>query len=483
MPSKILVESRPLETRVALLENGKLAEIYFERSGEDALSGNIYIGRVENVINGMQAAFVNIGLDKNAFLHVADLPDSMKRLKKPLKVGDELPVQITKLPGGEKGVRVSGMLSLAGRMTVLMPMSGSVGVSKRIEEDSEKNRLLDIARRLVPEGMGLIVRTNAENAGEDEISSDILSLVSLWEDLKKRAAHIKAPACIYKDHDAVYRCIRDLATEDVDEIIAEGRDAYKTAVESANLFAPEIAQRIREHTGEIPLFQLYSVKKQLDDALLRRVWLKSGGFLIFDRTEALTVIDVNTGKYTGKSSLGETVFRINLEAAEEIARQLRLRDIGGIIVIDFIDMQTRMQKDELIKALREHLKKDKTHTNVLGLSALGLVEMTRRKKREPIETVLKAPCPLCQGEGSITSPEAVSLDLFSALERKFSLSSDKPLIARAARRVTDCVLSMNPRLSGCAYIVPDDTVSGHEFVIEEAVLHCLPPKSRKITGE
>lgn len=483
MPNKILVEQRPMDTRVAIIEDNKLAEICFERDEGDALTGNIYVGRVENVAPGMQAAFINIGLDKNAFLHFADLPEEKRNLPKPVKAGEELPVQITKLPGGEKGVRVSGMLSLPGRMTVLMPGSGGIGISKRIEDEKERKRLSKIAKKLVPENMGLVIRTNAEGAGEDEIEKDISSLITLWEALEKRMPHAKAPACLYKDHDAVFRMIRDLVTSETDEIIVEGEDAFASAVRSARMFVPGLEKRIRKHEGEIPLFSMFSVKKQLDDALSRRVWLKSGGFLIFDKTEALTVIDVNTGKFVGKTSLSETVFKLNLEAAEEIARQLRLRDIGGIIVIDFIDMETREQKDELVKAFREFLKKDKTHTTVHGLTALGLVEMTRKKKREPIEVNLKAPCPLCQGEGRITSPESVAFDIFSALERKFILNPDKPLLIRASHRVNEAVLSMHPRLSGRAYITSDDRVAGHEFLIEDAYLNQLPPKSREITGE
>ena len=483
MPNKILVEQRPLNTQVAIIEDNKLSEIYFERDEGDTLTGNIYIGRIENVAHGMQAAFVNIGLDKNAFLHFVDLPEEKRNLSKPVKVGEELPVQITKLPGGEKGVRVSGMLSLPGRMTVLMPGSSGIGVSKRIENEKERKRLMRIAESIVPENMGMIVRTNAQGAGEDEIEKDISSLLALWETLERRMPHIKAPASIYKDHDAVFRMIRDLVTSDTEEILVEGESAYQSAVGCARTFAPEAVSRIHKYEGEIPLFQVYSIRKQLEDALSRRVWLKSGGFLIFDKTEALTVIDVNTGKFTGKTSLSETVFRLNLEAAEEIARQLRLRDIGGIIVIDFIDMETRAQKDELVKALREFLKKDKTHTTVHGLTALGLVEMTRKKKREPIETYWKAPCPLCQGEGRITSPEAVALDIFSSLERKFAFGSEKPLLVRASFRVYEAVLSMHPRLSGRAYITIDDRIAGHEFLIEDAYLNQLPPKSREITGE
>lgn len=340
-----------------------------------------------------------------------------------------------------------------------------------------------IAKSLVPENMGLIVRTNAENASEEEIEGDIGSLLSLYKALEKRMLHVKAPACVYKDHDAVFRTIRDLVTSETEEILIEGKDAYDSACESAHMFAPDAVSRIYAYTGEIPLFSVYSVKKQLEEALSRRVWLKSGGFLIFDKTEALTVIDVNTGKFTGKTSLSETVFKLNLEAAKEIARQLRLRDIGGIIVIDFIDMEKREQKDELVKALREYLKKDKTHTTVHGLTALGLVEMTRKKKREPIETNLKAPCPLCQGEGRITSPASVAFDIFSALERKFSFAPERPLLVRASHRVNEAVLSMHPPLSGRAYITVDDKIAGHEFLIEDAHLNQLPPKSREITGE
>lgn len=401
MPSKILIRKTPVDMTVALIEDGRLAEIIFEKNDSDALTGNIYVGRVENVASGMQAAFVNIGLDKNAFLPFTDLPKEKQRLKKPLTVGEEIPVQITKLPGGEKGVRISAVLTLPGRMTVLTPNSEGVGISKRIEDEKERKRLTGIAKPLVSGNIGLIVRTNAENADKKDIERDVQNLVSLWGNIEKRLLHVKAPACVYKDGDALSRCIRDLIDDDVQEILASDENACQAAVESANVIAPESVQKIRLYKGEIPLFTVFSVKKQLEDALSRRVWLKSGGFLIFDKTEAMTVIDVNTGKFVGKTSLSDTVFKLNLEAAEEIARQLRLRDIGGIIIIDFIDMETREKKDELIKAFREFLKRDKTHTTVHGLTALGLVEMTRKKKREPIETYFKTICPACRGEGKL----------------------------------------------------------------------------------
>ncbi len=401
MPSKILISKNEADTKIALIEENRLSEFHVDKNEIDALTGNIYVGRVETVQIGMQAAFVNIGLDKNAFLHFSDLPKDRQSLPKPVKVGEEIPVQITKLPGGEKGVRVSACLTLPGRMTVLMPGSSGVSVSKRIEDENERKRLIKIAKPIVPDQMGVIVRTNAENAEKSEIETDIQSLIDLWASIEKRLNHVKAPACIFKDNDPVLRCMRDLLNEDVEEIIPETKDAYEDAVSCARLIAPGAVSKIRLHSSDIPLFGIYSVKKQLDDALSRRVWLKSGGFLIFDKTEALTVIDVNTGKFVGKTSLSDTVFKLNLEAAEEIAHQLRLRDIGGIIVIDFIDMDSRAQKDELVKALREFLKKDKTHTTVHGLTALGLVEMTRKKKREPLEASFKSICPVCKGEGMI----------------------------------------------------------------------------------
>ncbi|MBE5791893.1 MAG: Rne/Rng family ribonuclease [Clostridiales bacterium] len=401
MPSKILISKIEADTKIALIEENRLSEFYFDKNEGDALTGNIYVGRVETIQIGMQAAFVNIGLDKNAFLHFSDLPKDRQALPKPVKVGEEIPVQITKLPGGEKGVRVSACLTLPGRYSVLMPGTSCISISKRIEDENERKRLSKLVKPIKPDQMGVIVRTNAENAEKSEIENDIQSLIGLWTGIEKRLSHVKAPACIFKDNDPILRCMRDLLTDDVEEIIAESNDAFEAAQSSARLIAPDAISKIHLHTSDIPLFSIYSIKKQLDDALSRRIWLKSGGFLIFDKTEALTVIDVNTGKFVGKTSLSDTVFKLNLEAAEEIAHQLRLRDIGGIIVIDFIDMDSRAQKDELVKALREFLKKDKTHTTVHGLTALGLVEMTRKKKREPLEASFKSICPVCKGEGMI----------------------------------------------------------------------------------
>jgi len=488
----LLVERRPKETRLAVMEDKTLLEMHIERDKDDTLTGNIFLGRVQTVLSGMQAAFLDIGLEKNAFLYAsdftpaeADVPSGRKKtdISQLVKVGQEIPVQIIKLPGGTKAPRVSGSISLPGRMCVLMPNTSYIGVSKRIENEEARKRLRENAKKYLPAGMGLIIRTAAEFAGEDELEKDITALIAEWNSISTRAKYVKAPVLLYKDHDLVFRCVRDMLTDDVSELITEDESAYRSAVEAARLFAPAFEKRIRLVKSEVPLFTLHGVKKQLDCALSKKVWLKSGGYLVFDRTEALTVIDVITGKFTGKNDLSDTVLKTNLEAAKEVAHQIRLRDIGGIIIIVFIYMEQTAHKEQLVKTLREAFRTDKTHTNVVGLTSLGLVEMTRKRKKEPIETLLKAPCPLCGGEGHITSPDAVAFDIFGALERQFSKEPGKAFIVRCAPRVFDSVMKISPPLSGRAYALPDEKIPGHEFEFAAADESSLPPKSHRISGD
>jgi len=364
----------------ALIEGKRMLEIITADSGAD----NIYVGRVETVLPGMQAAFVNIGLDKNAFLPAEDVPD-----KSLLKPGCEIPVQTVKVPGGTKGVRVSGYVSLPGRMSVLMPYSHGVGVSKRITDAAENDRLRAAAEALCPENMGIVVRTNAAGTKPGELEQDVNDLLSRWRELEKRLNHIKAPKLIYSPQNIAENAARELINPETVKIIAEGNELYELAQEAVSRVYPGFKGKIEKHTSEVSLFGIYSVKTQLERALSKKVWLDSGGYLIIDYTEALTVIDVNTGKFTGDRSLSDTAFRLNAEAAAEIAHQLRLRDIGGIIIIDFIDMNTQKQKNELLEILQNALGQDRSHTNVVDITPLGLVEMTRKRKRERLSDVFR----------------------------------------------------------------------------------------------
>lgn len=496
MAGCLVVEARPAETRVARLEDGRLTEFAVERDGGDGLTGNIYVGRVENVIKGMQAAFVNIGLEKNAFLYAGDFkfatsdfgPDTERLkahfesldIKKLLKPGEEILVQIVKIPGGDKGARISSHVTLPGRFAVLLPTVDFVGVSRRIENEGERERLRKIAFRVKPESMGVILRTASEGADEAEIARELESLRAEWEDIRKRGSCAKAPALIHRDHDVVFRAIRDNLDGEIEKMVFEDEDAYARAKSAARIISPDLEERIQLETGDTPIFTRYRVNKQLEEALSRRVWLKSGGFLVFDRTEALTVIDVNTGKYVGKTTLSDTVFKINLEAAKEIALQLRLRDIGGIIVIDFIDMDTDDQKKALVDALRDALKPDRTYTNVVGITGLGLIEMTRKKKREPLVSFMKTPCPVCGSEGMVVSAESVARDVMYALSRR--QEGGGALIARVSKRVFGALEKLDCALPFTAYAAVDEALNDTEYTISPVLARELPPKARRIGG-
>lgn len=495
--NEILVEKRAHETRIALLEDGALAEMLIEREGMDKQIGSIYCGRVENILPGMQAAFVNIGMEKNAFLFAGDFmmgqtdfggDDARIRaqmngmsIRDMLKVGQEIPVQIVKMPGGEKGPRISSHITLPGRLAVLLPTVDYLGVSRKIEDDAERERLREIASRVKPEGMGLIMRTVSAGADEDAVRRDVTALARLWNDIKRRAGVVKAPALLYRDYDAVTRAVRDLLSDDVSQMVFDDAETCARAAELTLTIAPEHADRIRLYGGDTPLFTLHNVDTQLRRALDRRVWLKSGGYLVFDATEALTVIDVNTGKFVGKNSLSDTIFRINIEAVDEIARQLRLRDIGGIVIIDFIDMDTPEQKEQLLARLRAALKRDRTHTNLIGLTGLGLVEMTRKKKRDPLAVICKKPCPHCGGTGAVLTEETVALSILRKIELMFSEDPAQALLIRCAWPVAEKLIDMRPSLTGHAFVIAQEPRADGEYEIEAVLENALPPKTRPLT--
>lgn len=400
------------QTRLAVIEDGKLCEIYYERGNQAKLAGNIYAGRVQNVLPGMNAAFVDIGLRKNGFLYAGDigidtrdqqaLRDQLEgaRIEKMLRPGQMVVVQVTKEPGGDKGPRLSGNLSLPGRLTVLLPTIRYAGVSRKIGDVAERERLFAVARQLSAEsGMGVIVRTAAEGADADELRADFARIAQDWRRLETEARHSAQPRMIQSDGDLALRAVRDMLDEDVDCVRTDDRALFERLTACARALTPALEDRIALHGSDAPLFDLLRVDHQLEAAFDRRVYLKSGGNLVIDETEALTVIDVNTAKFTGKKSLEETIFRLNCEAADEIARQLRLRDLGGIIVIDFIDMETARAREALIAHLRAALSRDRNRTNVLGMTALGLVEMTRKKVRRPLSRQLMRDCGACLGSG------------------------------------------------------------------------------------
>ncbi len=422
MLKEIVVNVGEEETRVAVLEDKVLVEIYIERSINQRLVGNIFKGRVENVLPGMQAAFVNIGLEKNAFLYVEDaLPANTTEgsgqtgytlgtnICDILKQGQEIMVQIVKEPIGTKGPRVTTHITLPGRFLVLMPTVDYIGISRRIESERERERLKDLANRVKPEGMGAIVRTVAEGVEEEELRQDIALLTKLWRKILSRSVHGTVPNVVHRDLELVQRILRDVFTEDVDRLILDSRYEYEKVLEFVDISDPRLKLKVCLDERE-NIFTEYGIEQEIEKALKQKVWLKCGGYLIIDQAEALTAIDVNTGKYVGTTNLEDTVLKTNLEAVSEIARQLRLRKIGGIVIVDFIDMSQEAHRNEVLQALEEEIKKDKTKTNILGITQLGLVEMTRKKVRPSLSEVLQKPCPYCEGRGKVLSEETLGIN-------------------------------------------------------------------------
>lgn len=435
MVNEIIADIGLEETRVALLEDKELVEVYIERPSLEGMVGNIYRGKVSSVLPGMQAAFIDIGYEKNAFLYVGDavvqkefvededeIYQNVKEynIEELLRPGQEITVQVVKEPIGNKGPRVTTHITLPGRQLVLLPNADYVGVSRRIEDESEKAKLKKIAEGIKPKGMGLIVRTASEGKNAEEFSRDLNFLLKVWESIKQKEASGPVPRCIHKDYGLIYRSVRDLFTWNIDKFVINDRQEYLKVLELVEMISPALKMRVEYFTKNYDLFGYYQIESRITRALARKVWLKCGGYLVVDQTEALTVIDVNTGKYVGGHNLEDTVLKTNMDAAREIAKQLRLRDIGGIIIIDFIDMSEHEHQQMVLDALRQSLKKDRTKTTVVGMTGLGLIEMTRKKVRQGLSSVITTECPHCSGTGKITSPESVARKAEKEIARYFN---------------------------------------------------------------
>ena len=493
MVREILIESLSGETRLAVIEDGALMELYAERAGQDKLSGNIYAGRVENVLPGMNAAFVDIGLEKNAFLYAGDIQldsrDAQElasqlnaiRIEKLVRPGQQVLVQVVKEPGGTKGPRISSHVTLPGRRTVLLPSVRYTGVSRRIEDDDERARLREIAVDIAAEaGMGLIVRTAAQDSSAEEIRADFHALTRLWDTIRTRGEHVKAPALLHRDESLAYRAVRDMLSPEVEAIYTDDEAIYRQLTENTALLTPELLARIHLYSGEAPLFDAYRVDAQADKALQHKVWLKSGGYLVIDYTEALTVIDVNTGKYVGKKSLSDTVFQTNCEAATEIARQLRLRDIGGIIVIDFIDMDTPEQRQKLLGHFKECLKTDRTRTNLAGLTSLGLVEMTRKKVRQPVHKLLYHVCDGCQGSGMVPTYETLARRILRDIRRRIAAGQTGAMLVTAAPPVATTLWTLEAPHGAKLFAATDEALALDEYAVSAAPENRLPPGTKQL---
>lgn len=450
MDKKIIVNCNNRATRVAILESGKLVELYIERPLEHRIIGNLYKGIVANVLPGMQAAFVDIGLEKNAFLYVDDVytdlfndekpPPPRSAIDKLLKVGEEIVVQVVKEPFGSKGARVTGQVTLPGRYLVLVPGADYIGVSRRIESQVEKERLRREAGKIRPPEMGLIVRTVAEGTDEPALVQDLEFLVQLWHRVLARFQQKTAPAILYQDLALTCRIARDLFVEDFTSFLIDNEHEYDKVREILDCFSPQLKNKVSFYNHAQPIFERFDVEKELEKALQGQVWLKSGGYLVFDETEALTVIDVNTGRYTGRRNLADTILKTNLEAAEEIARQIRLRDIGGIIIVDFIDMAIENHRQKVLSKLNESIRQDRTKTYVLGLTSLGLVEMTRKKVRQDLAEVLQQHCPYCNGRGRVLTPLAASIRIERELRKAIQKSPQEAILVEMHHEVASIII-------------------------------------------
>ena len=437
---EIIVNVEKLETRVAVMENGRLEEFMVEHPEEERLVGSVFKGRVQNLENDLQAAFVDIGLKKNAFLHYWDMtPDadallddddddqrsrgngkggrksnrlSDAEIAKRFPPGSEIIVQVTKGPISTKGPRVTANLSIPGRYLVMMPGTRIRGVSKKISDAAERKRLKKILDRLpLPENVGLVVRTVGQGASARAFARDLRNLVSVWNEMQANTKNLRTPCCIFQEPDLCERVVRDWLTEDVDAIAIDDERAYEQMREVTGLISRRARAKIRRFDGNVGIFEHYGIERQLSDAFARQVPLKSGGYLVIDETEALIAVDVNTGHYKGKGSQEDAILEVNLEAVDEVARQLRLRNIGGLVVLDLIDMKSRKHQNQVYKALKAALKRDRARTNVLQISELGLLEMSRQRQDQSILSQLTSTCPYCQGHGLVKSPMAISIEL------------------------------------------------------------------------
>jgi ribonuclease G len=453
---EILINVTPRETRVAVVENGVLQEILIERADKRGLVGNIYKGRICRVLPGMEAAFVDIGLERAAFLHVSDIrldaafaeaslpsmdAERLLTITELVREGQEVVVQVIKDPIGTKGARLTTHITLPSRFLVFLANSEVAGVSIKIDGEQERQRLKDAVNAFRTEyGGGYIVRTAAEGAPAWALRADMQFLQRLWSSIQERIAQTSGVIALYEDLPLVLRVLRDFVGDSVEKMRIDSRETCQRMLAFADKFVPEMVPRLEHYPGERPIFELYGIEDEIQRALSKKVPLKSGGYLIVDQTEAMTTIDVNTGAYVGHRNLEETIFKTNLEAAAAIARQLRLRNLGGIIILDFIDMASEEHRQSVLKTLEKYLEKDRAKSHISQVSPLGLVEMTRKRTRESLEQVLCEPCPLCDGRGSIKTAETVCYEIFRELLRESRQYAPRQFVVLAAPEVVDAML-------------------------------------------
>jgi len=475
MTTEILINSRSFEIRIALVENGNLIEFHLQRPSEKGLVGNIYKGKIVRVLPGMQAAFVDIGLDRTGFLYVDDVhsgPAEMERLTSGkthstcgefdftsstpeevngtrqnvniedlVKEGQEILVQVGKDPIGTKGARLTCHITLPCRYLVFMPLTDHIGISRKIKDEDIRTQLKEKIEQLRPAGTGFIARTVAEHAAADDLEADMEFLMLLWDEIRDLCVKAPVPSLVYEDLDITLRSIRDLFTTDVSRLIIDTKIGYEKLAHFVRAFAPQLMDRISCYDGNVPLFEVHGIEVDINRALEKKVWLRSGGYIVIESTEALTVIDVNTGRFVGKSDLKETIFKTNIEAVKEIAYQLRLRNIGGIIIIDFIDMEDELQRDELFLAFLEAIKTDKSRINILKLSEFGLVQMTRKRSCENLSQMMCEPCFYCAGEGILKSRRTVCFEILRKISRNIDKCTGSAISVMVHPRLAEMMLN------------------------------------------
>jgi len=480
MTNELIINSRLHETRVALVENGVVVEIHIERKTGQELMGNIYRGRVVRVLPGMQAAFVDIGQSRAAFLYVSDvhkdlefenimLQNSMDNeaiedsfsethfnIEDLLHEGHDIMVQVSKEPLGTKGARVTSHISLPGRHLVLMPTVDHIGISRRIERPEERDRLRNIIKVIRPNNLGFIARTVSEGSDKKKLESEMGFLQKLWANIQEKMSRASNPCLLYKDLSISLRFVRDLFTREAGRLIIDAKDEYQHIMEFIDTFDPSLKYSIELYAGNDPIFDAYGIEMEISRALGKKIWLKSGGYIVIELTEALTSIDVNTGSYVGKRNLEETILKTNLEAVKEIAYQLRLRNIGGLIIIDFIDMEKMSNRDRVFIVLKDALKKDRSKTHILQMSELGLIEMTRKRTRENLNQFLSEPCFYCEGGGTLKSKKTICYEIFRDIERETAaLIKDDSIFVRANPEIAlvlkeeehQCIMDLEKRIN------------------------------------
>lgn len=508
MSSELIIHSRPYETRVALAENGVVVELHIERKTGQELIGNIYRGRVVRVLPGMQAAFVDIGLERSAFLYVSDVHQDLMELERmmlgdstgidtevsadqedllverrreiPLNIedllreGQDIMVQIAKEPIGTKGARLTCQISLPGRHLVLMPNVDHIGISRKIEDPVERERLKSLVQEIRPGRFGFIVRTASEGIDKNKLKSEMDFLQKLWTSIQEKMARHTSPGLLYEDLGISLRSVRDLFTREVDRLVIDSREEYSAIMEFIETFVPALKYSVELYEGPEPIFDFYGIEMELSRALDKKIWLKSGGYIVIELTEALTAIDVNTGSYVGARNLEETILKTNLEAVKEIAYQLRLRNLGGLIVIDFIDMEKKVNRERVFTALKEALTKDKAKTHVLKMSELGLIEMTRKRTRENLNRFLSEPCFYCEGRGSLKAKRTICYEIFRDLEREITATSQgaqvlvhvNPLIARVLKEEEQqTVIDLEKRINRRIIISENENLHMEQYEI------------------